>query len=156
MKVLFVCLGNICRSPTADAVLTSMAADREVKGLTVDSAGTAAYHVGSAPDPRAVSKGRSHGYDLSSLRARQVRDSDFDEFDLILAMDKANLADLKLRKPADCRARVEMASEFSSLDFQDVPDPYYGGDDGFEHVIRLCESIGEGVLAWYDGESTGA
>jgi protein-tyrosine phosphatase len=146
--VLFVCLGNICRSPTAEGVLRAIAA-REFPGLvvSVDSAGTADYHVGEPPDRRTIAAARRRGYDLGALRARQIKPEDFDRFDHVLAMDRANLVELqKLRRP-ESSAEVKLFLEYSpSRDFEEVPDPYYGGVEDFERVLDLCEVAARGLL----------
>ena len=156
MKILFVCLGNICRSPTAEAVFRAVAA-REAPELTieVDSAGTAAYHVGHSPDARSQEAARRRGYDLSPLRARQVELDDFEHFDLILAMDRENLSDLQARAPQKSHSKVRLFLEFAAdADTTEVPDPYYGGANGFEKCwtswrrlpsacFRSCESSRE-------------
>ena len=149
MKILFVCLGNICRSPTAEAVLRELAA-REAPELTleVDSAGTADYHVGQAPDPRTRAAAARRGYDLSSLRARTVEAADFEHFDLILAMDRENLKALRRRAPSHAHERLRLLLEFSPDPApEDVPDPYYGGPNGFEEVLDLVEAATRGLLA---------
>lgn len=148
MKILFVCLGNICRSPTAEGVFRAIAL-REAPDLTlqVDSAGTAAYHVGQAPDPRTRAAALRRGYDLSPLRARVVEPPDFERFDLILAMDRENLSDLQRRAPRSARERVRLFLEFApELGTTDVPDPYYGGSNGFEEVLDLVETASRGLL----------
>jgi protein-tyrosine phosphatase len=148
MKILFVCLGNICRSPTAEAVFREVAA-REAPDLVVqvDSAGTAGYHVGSPPDPRTCAAAARRGYDLSPLRARIVEPEDFEQFDLILAMDRENLAALRHRAPKDAHERVRLFLEFApELATVDVPDPYYGGPNGFEEVLDLVEAAVHGLL----------
>jgi len=148
MKILFVCLGNICRSPTAEAVFREVAL-REAPDLTfqVDSAGTAAYHVGQAPDPRTRAAALRRGYDLSPLRARVIEPPDFEQFDLILAMDRENLLDLKRRAPRSAHERVRLFLEFApELGTTDVPDPYYGGPNGFEEVLDLVEAAAHGLL----------
>lgn len=150
MKVLFVCLGNICRSPTAEAVLRKKAEDSGADGLIVDSSGTAAYHVGNSPDSRAMSAGKKRGYSFTGLRARQLQASDFEEFDFILAMDEENLSNIQKIKPAQCRASVQLASSFSDESFRSVPDPYYGGASGFEEVLDMCESISAGIIAHFN------
>jgi protein-tyrosine phosphatase len=149
MKVLFVCLGNICRSPTAEAVLKYQLAEAGIKDVQVDSAGTAAYHIGSSPDPRAIKAGRLRGYDLSGLRARQIQPEDFVLFDLILAMDENNLSNILNVKPEHSISSIHLASDFSELTFKNVPDPYYGDSSDFKEVIDLCESIAQGVIAHY-------
>lgn len=148
-RVLFVCLGNICRSPTAEGVARAIAA-REFPSLAieVDSAGTAGYHVGEPPDRRTVAAARRRGYDLASLRARQVQAVDFDRFDFVLAMDHANLAELEERRPHGATARVGLFLEYASgKGIVEVPDPYYGGVEDFERVLDLCEAGARGMLA---------
>lgn len=148
MKILFVCLGNICRSPTAEAVLRGIAV-REAPDLviTVDSAGTANYHPGARPDRRAQAAARRRAYDLSALRARQVRNEDFAAFDLILAMDRNNLQELQERAPPDARAKVQLFLDYApEQPVREVPDPYYGGSNGFEEVLDLIEAAARGLL----------
>ena len=146
--VLFVCLGNICRSPTAEGVLRAIAAKEYPSlALDVDSAGTADYHVGEPPDHRTVAAARRRGYDLTGLRARLVQPEDFSRFDFVLAMDHANLAALERMRPKNATARLALFLEFSSgLATREVPDPYYGGDEDFELVLDLCESGARGLL----------
>jgi protein-tyrosine phosphatase len=149
MRILFVCLGNICRSPTAEAVLRALAA-REAPELAieVDSAGTAAYHAGEAPDPRTRQAAARRGYDLTALRARIVEPGDFERFDLILAMDRENLQVLRRRAPAGAHERLRLFLEFAPQEGpEDVPDPYYGGPNGFEEVLDLVEAAARGLLA---------
>lgn len=150
MKVLFVCLGNICRSPTAEGVLRVLAA-REAPELPleVDSAGTADYHIGQPPDPRTRAAAERRGYDLSALRARTVEPADFERFDLILAMDRENLRDLRRRAPAQAHERLRLFLEFAPDQApEDVPDPYYGGPNGFEEVLDLVEAAARGLLRY--------
>jgi low molecular weight protein-tyrosine phosphatase len=150
VRILFVCLGNICRSPTAEAVVRALAA-REAPdlGVEVDSAGTAGYHVGDAPDPRMRAAAARRGYDLNSLRARIVEPGDFERFDLILAMDRENLAVLRRRAPEHAHGRLRLFLEFSPQpEPQEVPDPYYGGPNGFEEVLDLVESAARGLLSY--------
>lgn len=147
-RVLFVCLGNICRSPTAEAVFRKQVEDAGLSDfIQVDSAGTGDWHVGSGPDRRAIQKAALRGYDLASLRARQVDARDFQRFDYVLAMDRSNLSNLKsLRaegRGAEPRLFLEFASAFDALE---VPDPYYGGDEGFEEVLDLIEDASRGLL----------
>lgn len=148
-RVLFVCLGNICRSPTAEAVFREIvrreAADL---GVEADSAGTHAYHVGSAPDKRATAAARRRGFDMGSLRARIVEPADFERFDLLLAMDAQNLDHLLGMAPAHRRDRVRLFLDFApDLGRREVPDPYYGGATGFEDVLDLIEAASRGLLA---------
>jgi protein-tyrosine phosphatase len=148
VKILFVCLGNICRSPTAEAVFRAVAA-REAPELTieVDSAGTAGYHIGEPPDVRTRKAASRRGYDMSPLRARIVEPRDFEEFDLILAMDRENLSVLHHRAPAHARDRVRLFLEFApNSTVTEVPDPYYGGPNGFEEVLDLVEAATYGLL----------
>ncbi|MGC8519523.1 MAG: low molecular weight protein-tyrosine-phosphatase [Steroidobacteraceae bacterium] len=149
VKILFVCLGNICRSPTAEGVFRAMAA-RELPemALTVDSAGTADYHVGEAPDRRTCEAALRRGYDLSGLRARVVEPRDFEVYDLILAMDRQNLETLKRHAPVQARGRVRLLLEFAPhCGLLEVPDPYYGGAKGFEQVLELIEAASLGLCA---------
>ena len=155
MKILFVCLGNICRSPTAEAVMRGLAV-REAPELaiTVDSAGTANYHPGAPPDRRAQAAARKRAYDLSQLRARQVRDADFVEFDLILAMDRNNLQELQERTPRAARAKVQLFLDYApDQPVREVPDPYYGGSGGFETVLDLIEAAARGLLRRLQGQA---
>jgi protein-tyrosine phosphatase len=135
MKVLFVCTGNICRSPTAAGVFAQLV---KLAGLgdriEVESAGTHDYHVGSAPDLRAQDHARRRGYDLSALRARQVRKRDFSDFDLIVAMDRGHFDILEKNCPPELRGRLRML-----IRGRDIPDPYYGGPEGFDRVLDLVE-----------------
>jgi protein-tyrosine phosphatase len=147
-RVLMVCLGNICRSPTAEGVLRSIAA-REFPGLDVevDSAGTANYHVGEPPDRRTVAAALRRGYDIGSLRARQVNAEDFAAFDYVLAMDRANLAEIEQLAPAAAAAQLGLFLDFAPSCGSDVvPDPYYGGSEEFERVLDLCEAGARGLL----------
>lgn len=147
MRVLFVCLGNICRSPTAEGVFRQKlrAAGLEAQ-VVVDSAGTGDWHVGKAPDQRTRQAALRRGYALEDLRARQVALADFQQFDLILAMDQSNLADLQRLRPAGSTAEVDLFLRRYDLTVTEVPDPYYGGADGFEQVLDLIEQACEGLL----------
>ena len=151
-RVLFVCMGNICRSPTAEAVLREIAR-REAPGLAleVDSAGTHGYHTGSPPDERAMAAARRRGYDLSALRARVVEPGDFARFDFVIAMDEEIHERLQGMVPRTHAARVALFLEFApALGRRDVPDPYYGGAAGFEDVLDLVEEGARGLLAALD------
>jgi len=148
VKILFVCLGNICRSPTAEGVFQKLLVDAGMqRRIEVDSAGTADWHRGHTPDARTVAAAKKRGFDLSGLRARQVKVSDFDEFDYILAMDNNNLADLQALRPAHFLGHLELFLNFGSQhQYREVPDPYHGGEDGFELVLDLVEDAAQGLL----------
>ncbi len=147
LRILFVCMGNICRSPTAEGILR---AKLDAAGLTgaveLDSAGTGDWHVGKAPDARAIQAAAGRGYDIGDLRARQVAEDDFQRFDLILAMDQDNLAWLEQLRP-DAGAVPELFLARQGLAVDEVPDPYYGGAAGFERVLDLLESACDGLVA---------
>ncbi|HEX7048250.1 MAG TPA: low molecular weight protein-tyrosine-phosphatase [Gammaproteobacteria bacterium] len=147
-SILFVCMGNICRSPTAEGVFRRLL-EAQGDGLQVeiDSAGTHSYHTGSAPDRRAQAAALRRGIDLSTQRARQVVVEDFERFDLVLAMDEDNLAILHAQCPPQRRDRVRLFLEYGTVGERNVPDPYYGGDNGFEHVLDLIEDAARGLLA---------
>ena len=147
-RVLFVCLGNICRSPTAHGVFGKMLEQRGLAGaIEVDSCGTGDWHAGSPPDRRATAEALRRGYDLSELRARQVQAADFTRFDYILAMDRMNLAELKILCPVDYAGRLALFLSFADgAEDDEVPDPYYGGARGFGHVLDLVERASEGLL----------
>ncbi|MDD8059638.1 MULTISPECIES: low molecular weight protein-tyrosine-phosphatase [Shewanella] len=138
-SVLFVCMGNICRSPTAEAVFKQQVKLHDLS-LTVDSAGTIAYHKGNPPDCRSVTAGTKRGLDFSGMKARQVRDDDFERFDLILAADNDNMNDLFERCPVQYRHKIHLILDFITTGVTEVPDPYYGGEHGFEQVIDLLET----------------
>jgi protein-tyrosine phosphatase len=152
LKLLFICLGNICRSPTAEGVMKDLVRREGLEDeIEIDSAGTGAWHVGSAPDARASAAAAAHGVVLEG-QARKVTPGDFEEFDLILAMDGSNLHDLKQLAVGDAqRAKVRLLREFdpasAGLAELDVPDPYYGGERGFEDVFELVKAACEGLLA---------
>ncbi len=148
-SILFVCMGNICRSPTAEGVTRALA---EQAGMAhcfeIDSAGTHSYHIGKAPDARAIRTAAQRGYDLQPLRARRVSAADFARFDLILAMDRDNLDLLKQACPAEHQGKLALFLEFGAGRANaEVPDPYYGGEDGFERVLDMVEEAAHGLLA---------
>ena len=147
-RVLFVCLGNICRSPTAEGVFSTIVEQRELSArIEADSCGTAAWHVGKAPDRRATAAAALRGYDLGGLRARRVRAADFRHFDYILAMDRENLAELEALRPASYPGHLGLLLDFAGgAALREVPDPYYGGDEGFGQVLDLVELASEGLL----------
>jgi len=147
-SVLFVCMGNICRSPTAEGVFRKVAdEDGVLARFEIDSAGTIAHHEGEPPDRRSAAAARRRGVDLSAQRARQVREDDFARFDHILAMDKDNLADLERSCPDEHRHKVRLFLPLADgLDTDEVPDPYYGGANGFEHVLDLVEAASRALL----------
>ncbi|WP_390595012.1 low molecular weight protein-tyrosine-phosphatase [Simiduia litorea] len=143
-----VCLGNICRSPSAEGVLRIALGKRGLADkVGVDSAGTAAWHVGNSPDPRSVAHAKKRAVDITSCRARQVASDDFHVFDYVLAMDKSNLHALKQLQPANSKARLDLLLSFGSLPgFDQVPDPYYGEQDGFDMVLDLIEAGVSGLI----------
>jgi protein-tyrosine phosphatase len=147
--VLFVCLGNICRSPTAEGVLRHLAG-LEAPGLAldIDSAGTADYHIGAPPDLRSQRAALKRGIDISKLQARQVTEEDFASFDLILAMDRENLRELESLKPRGSRAAVKLFLDYAPhLNLRDVPDPYYRDAAAFEQVLDLATAASRRLLA---------
>ncbi|MCH7935919.1 MAG: low molecular weight phosphotyrosine protein phosphatase [Proteobacteria bacterium] len=149
VKVLFVCLGNICRSPTAEGVFRLLV-EKEGLGdrIMVDSAGTGAWHVGSQPDRRAQAAARQRGIDLSGQRARQAKSGDFQRFDYVLAMDAENHSELAGLCPPGEEHRLHMFLDFApELGRSNVPDPYYGGDGGFDAVLDMIEAASVGLLA---------
>lgn len=148
LKVLMICMGNICRSPTAEGVLRRKLADAGLARLVeVDSAGTHGYHVGNPPDPRAQRHAAQRGYDLSKLRARRVREEDFERFHLVLAMDEDNLSELEALRPAESPAEVGLLMDHCDGRGRVVPDPYYGDAAGFERVLDDVEAACDGLLA---------
>lgn len=149
MNLLFVCMGNICRSPVVEAVVRSEFAHA---GLAVDvaSAATESYHIGGHADSRSIASARAHGYDLSAHRARQIANEDFAAFDAVLAMDGTNLRALRARCPSGYALRLALFLPFAGLDTPaEVPDPYYGSAEDFERVIQLARSGARGLLARY-------
>lgn len=147
-RLLFVCLGNICRSPTAEGVFAHLAAKAGLSHrFEIDSAGTGGWHQGDPPDPRAVEAAGRRGIDLSALRARKVQEADFHRFDLMLAMDRSNLTDLEARKPYDAAVDIALMTSFAGPGApEEVGDPYYGGPDGFEGVLDLLERACAGLI----------
>ena len=148
VKVLFVCMGNICRSPTAEAVFRHYVEKAGlVEHILIDSAGTHDYHIGDAPDVRTQRAARQRGYDMSNLRGRQVEAGDFNRFDYVLAMDEANLSILQSLRPSDAQSHLGLFLEFAEHHTErEVPDPYFGGSDGFERVLDMVEDAANGLL----------
>ena len=147
MKVLFVCLGNICRSPTAEGIFRHYVEQAGLSDtVSIDSAGTADWHIGKTPDPRTQAAAAQRGYDLSGLRGRQAQPEDFAKFDLILAMDKSNLSNLQAIQPADGKAELALYLPRFGISPDEVPDPYYGGEDGFELVLDMLEQASQVLL----------
>lgn len=148
IKILFVCMGNICRSPTAEEVFRHQVSEAgQTDNIIVDSAGTHDYHIGASPDRRAQQAALQRGYDLGSLRGRQVGTGDFHEFDYILAMDRENLANLIHICPPQERHKLKLFMEFGrGFSEREVPDPYYGGNQGFENVLNMVEDAASGLL----------
>lgn len=137
-KILFVCLGNICRSPLAEGIALHLINERGINNILIDSAGTANYHVNEAPDHRTIANAKKHGVDLSSLRARQIKSSDFDEFEEIYVMDDNNLKNvLALTKSNSHKEKVKLLLSIGDFGRLDVPDPYYGNERDFENVFQL-------------------
>lgn len=149
MKILFVCTGNICRSPTAEGIFRRMLEEAGFgHQVVVDSAGTGDWHVGEPPDTRAQKAAWARGVDLADLRARQVADADYANFDLILAMDRGHLRDLERTRPDDAMSKISLFLDYApELGVSDLPDPYFGDDAGFETVLDMIETAGRGLLA---------
>ncbi len=148
-SVLFVCLGNICRSPTAHGVFQKQLKERKLhRDIHVDSAGTGAWHVGKSPDKRAIQAAAAAGYNLKQLRARMLVEEDFEQFSYILGMDEDNLAAINDMRPKSYDGHTGLLLDFAddSLGYREVPDPYYGGTRGFELVLQLVESACGGLL----------
>lgn len=148
MRILFVCLGNICRSPTAQAVFSRKLQDRGLEAaFSVDSCGTLGSHEGEPPDERATAAAAARGYDLSQLRSRQLRDTDFHQFDHILAMDRDNLQQIRRRAGTAFLSEMSLFLRWApDLGVDEVPDPYFGADDGFSHVLDLVEAASDAFL----------
>ncbi len=153
LSILFVCMGNICRSPTAEAVFTTIInnSDLNEANIFIDSAGTTGYHEGERSDPRSVQAGKNRSYDLSKIRARQVSDKDFERFDWLIAMDSENLRNLTNQadnsNQSKHKDKIKLFLDFSSQSkYSEVPDPYYGGANGFKFVLDLPEDASQGLL----------
>ncbi|MEI8608057.1 low molecular weight phosphotyrosine protein phosphatase [Enterovibrio sp. Hal110] len=148
-RILVVCMGNICRSPTGEAILRAKAAERGID-VEIDSAGTIGYHTGSKPDPRSQQAGEARGYSFAGIRSRQVAVEDFETFDLVLAADKANLADLIDICPPEYRHKVSLFLSHGDVALNEIPDPYFGGSLGFERVLDLIEEASDSILDVFD------
>lgn len=148
INILFVCMGNICRSPSAEGFLANALEQSDIRDrVAVDSAGTHGYHTGEAPDSRAVATALGFGVDISHLRARKVKVSDFERFDLIIAMDHNNFGDLQRIRPAGSKADLKMMMQYHpDARPEEVPDPYYGGMNGFTYMCELLQSATRGLL----------
>lgn len=145
-SVLFVCLGNICRSPTAEAVFRRRAREAGLE-VRIDSAGTSGWHIGEPPDPRSIEHGEARGYDFGGQASRKFERNDAVEFDYVLAMDAKNLADMKAVAPPSVHHKLRLFLDFAEgLSVREVPDPYYGGPDGFDMVIDVIEAASRGLL----------
>ena len=153
INILFVCMGNICRSPSAEGFFATALNASVLRGqVSIDSAGTHGYHTGEAPDSRAVATALNFGVDISHLRARKVSVADFDAYDLIIAMDRNNYADLQKIRPKGSRADLQMMMQYHPQAHpEDVPDPYYGGMDGFSYMCELLQSATQGLLSSIEG-----
>lgn len=148
VRVLFVCMGNICRSPTAEGVFRKLHQELAPElDIHMDSAGTHAYHIGDAPDPRSQAAALKRGIDISSHQGRQAVVQDFHDFDYVIAMDSENLRRLQALRPKHAKAELKLLLEYADAGLRDVPDPYYGGSGGFERVLDLVEQGGRGLLA---------
>jgi protein-tyrosine phosphatase len=155
-RILFVCLGNICRSPMAEGVFRRVVEEEGlVDRFEIDSAGLGDWHVGQAPDTRAQAAASSRGVDIAGQRARQVAPEDFARFDLLLVMDRSNYAELKRCAPADARAKIRHFLDFApQMGTKDVPDPFFGGTEGFDHALDLIEAASHGLLASLAGDES--
>jgi protein-tyrosine phosphatase len=149
VRVLFVCLGNICRSPTAEGVFRQVVRQASLADyIDIDSAGTHAYHIGDPPDRRAQAAAARRGVDLSGLRGRQATPRDIEEFDYVLAMDRENLQNLQAICPSGLETKLRLFLEFAGERVeQEVPDPYFGGESGFDRVLDMIEDAAQGLLA---------
>ena len=148
INILFVCMGNICRSPTAEGIFSHLLEQESLShAINVDSAGTHAYHVGNPPDHRAQTTAQKRGIDLSKQAARRVSTEDFEKFDYILAMDEDNLSDLLAVCPVEFSHKIRLFLEYAPhLNIREVPDPYYGGASGFDRVLDMVEAASQGLL----------
>ena len=151
-RILMVCMGNICRSPTAEAVCRAKIRERRL-AIEVDSAGTIGYHQGDKPDSRSMEAGKKRGFSFDDMRARQVVEADFEHFDLILAADNSNLADLRRRCPPEYQYKLKLMLSYGDSNVKEVPDPYYGGAQGFELVLDLLEQSMEALLDQVTGKT---
>ncbi len=154
-RVLLVCMGNICRSPAAEIVVRTLAKNAGLASfIDVDSAGTHAYHEGEAPDPRVRKAAAKRSYDLSGLRARRLIEADFERFDRVLAMDRQNLAFMYRLCPPELHSKIGLFLDFAPEEpEEEIPDPYYGGPEGFERVLDLCELAGKGLIETIAGRT---
>ena len=149
VNVMFVCLGNICRSPTAHGIFAAMVKEEGLdEQIRVDSCGTSGWHIGNPPDPRSIAMAAERGFDLSVLRASQIQRADFETFDYVLAMDEQNLIDLRQVAPEDYRGCLDLFLSFDDENSaREVPDPYYGGEEGFVLAVDLIEAASRKLLA---------
>jgi protein-tyrosine phosphatase len=152
-KILVVCLGNICRSPTAEAVLRATAKKMNID-IEVDSAGTINMHQGNPPDKRSMAAGEARGYSFDGIKSRPVNASDFELFDHILAADNSNVADLKAICPTHLQHKIALFLSYAQAETDQIPDPYYGGDEGFELVLDLLEDASMQLLNIVDKEAS--
>ncbi len=143
--ILVVCMGNICRSPTMEAILKKRLAQAGL-AVRVESAGTISYHQGNPPDPRSVAAGEARGYDFSAMQAQPVKPNDFTDFDLLLCADKANYQDLMAQCPQQYQHKIKLFLDYGEADQTEVPDPYYGGEHGFEQVLDLIEAASDVII----------
>ncbi|MEM9469628.1 MAG: low molecular weight protein-tyrosine-phosphatase [Pseudomonadota bacterium] len=148
MKIMFVCTGNICRSPTAEAVLRHKAQDLgKVAEIDISSSGTHGYHIGEKPDPRAVRYAQKRGIDMSGLYAQKIEQSDFEDYDLLVAMDRGHYSHLEKLQPQGGLAEIKLFSDYlTNYNTSDIPDPYYGGDEGFDIVLDMVEEGCDAML----------